>query len=442
MTSARDDDPVGQLEPQEWMAAAATQQVMAALSADGAEVRFVGGCVRDSVLKRPIKDVDIATHDPPERVMALLAQAGIKVIPTGLAHGTVTAIIDKAHFEITTLREDVETFGRHARVAFTNDWTADAARRDFTMNAMFADIQGRVYDPFGGLLDLSEGHVRFVGDAMKRIDEDVLRLLRFFRFFAHYGRPAMDGQALTACRKLAPRLAELSGERVAGELIRLLQAPDPAAVLLVMKSEGILAHVLPEAGEIARLKVLAWLESRALARPGIAPDPLRRLGCILVGDRTAILALGERLKLSAVQTARIAAIAVPKVAVDDAMTIPAARRALRWVGAGVFRDLVLVAWADRRARAAVVNSAETQRWQGLLDLADTWQPVQLPVRGADCLDLGLSRGPGIGRALALVEQWWEAEDYHPDRAACLVKLAQVIKEDHADTPPRSLHGWC
>lgn len=427
-------EPVGQLSPQPWMEAAETRAVIAALTADGAEVRFVGGCVRDSVLRRPIKDIDIATHEPPETVMALLARAGIRVIPTGLAHGTVTAVVGKAHFEITTLREDVETFGRHARVSFTDDWTADAARRDFTMNAMFADPLGRIYDPFGGLADLAAGHVRFVGDPLRRIDEDVLRLLRFFRFFAHYGRPAMDGQALTACRKLAHRLVELSGERVAGEFVRLLQAPDPAAVLLVMKSEGILAHVLAEATELGRLKVLTWLESRALVRPEIVPDPLRRLGAMLSGDAAAIAAVGERLKLSAAQSARLVSIAAPKVALTDDMTAAAARRALHRVGAATFRDLVLVAWAGQKARDGVVDSAQSRRWQGLLDLADSWRPVTLPVRGADCLDLGVPRGPAVGQALSRVERWWEDRDYGPDRDQCLDELRRVVAEGGAPPP--------
>ncbi|MBR9971242.1 CCA tRNA nucleotidyltransferase [Magnetospirillum sulfuroxidans] len=430
-------EPVGQLSPQDWMAAAETQTVIAALVADGAEVRFVGGCVRDSVLKRAIKDIDIATHDPPDRVMQLLTRAQIRVIPTGLAHGTVTAVIGPAHFEITTLREDVETFGRHARVSFTDDWTADAARRDFTMNAMFADPQGRVYDPFGGLADLAAGHVRFVGDPMIRIAEDVLRLLRFFRFFAHYGRPAMDGRALTACRKLAPRLKELSGERVAGELIRLLQAPDPAMVLLVMKSEGILSQVLPEALELSRLKMLTWLESRAMVRPGIRPDALRRLGAILVTDAAGIAVMGERLKLSAAQVARLAAIAVPKVEITLGMDDIAARRALRRVGADTFRDLVLVAWADHRSRSGLVDSHESALWQNLLDLADGWQPVELPVRGADCLELGIPPGPGIGRMLTRVEQWWEAGDYRADRAACLDYLRRVVREGDAEASPET-----
>ena len=270
--------------------------------------------------------------------------------------------------------------------------------------------------------------MRFVGDPVRRIDEDVLRLLRFFRFFAHYGRPAMDGPALAACRKLAPRLGELSGERVAGELIRLLQAPDPASVLGVMKTEGILAQLLPEAQDLTRLRVLCWLETRALARPGLGADPLRRLGAMVVADAAGVRALGERLKLSAAQTLRLSAIVVPEAAMAPDMGRAAARRALRHLGMQTVRDLILVAWAGWRAHSGKINSAQSARWQNLLDLCDSWQPVSLPVRGADCLDLGLPRGPAIGRALARVEAWWEAADYQPDRAACLERLRAVVAE--------------
>lgn len=419
-------EPLGQLSPQPWMEAAETRAVVAALTADGADVRFVGGCVRDSVLHRPIKDIDIATHDAPEKVAALLERAGIRVIPTGLAHGTVTAVVGKAHYEITTLREDVETFGRHAKVAFTDDWTADAARRDFTMNAMCADPQGRIYDPFNGLADLGAGIVRFVGDPMRRLEEDVLRLLRFFRFFAHYGRPPMEPQALAACRRMAPQLSRLSGERVAGELIRLMQAPDPAGVLLVMHGNGVLEHILPEARAFGALKVLSWLESRALVRPHVEVDGIRRLGVVLETDADGIAAIGERLKLSGQQVTRLSAIAVPQVLVGRDMDDTAARRALRRVGGDTFRDLVLTGWARERAVEGRPCAAASVQWTRLLDMADCWQPVALPVRGADVLALGVPRGPSIGALLSQVEQWWEERDYRPDRDACLDRLRQAV----------------
>lgn len=419
-------EPIGRLEPQPWMIAAETRAVIAALQAGGADVRFVGGCVRDALLKRPAKDIDIATPDPPERVMALLQRAGIHVIPTGIAHGTVTAVIGKAHYEITTLRVDAESFGRHARVEFTDDWRADASRRDFTMNALSADPEGRVYDFFDGIADLADGRVRFVGEPEKRIEEDALRLLRFFRFHAHYGRGRMGSRALEACRRMADRLDGLSGERVAGELVRLLLADDPAPVLLTMRDKGILAHILPEASEFGRLRTLAWLERRGLARPDVRPDPIRRLAALVVVDRTGALALGERLKLSGDQIRRLAAMAAPKVEVSSEMDGSAVRRALRRVGAEDFRDLVLVNWAGRRAIEGRPDSAETARYVTLLDAAQAWEPVELPVKGRDLLAMGVPHGPRIGEILAAVDAWWEDRDYRPDRESCLARLRELV----------------
>ncbi|MFP5513038.1 MAG: CCA tRNA nucleotidyltransferase, partial [Alphaproteobacteria bacterium] len=269
------------LSPQPWMTAPESRAVFAALDAGGADARFVGGCVRDAWLGRPVKDIDVATHAPPERVMELLEAAGIRVIPTGIDHGTVTALCGGKPYEITTLRRDVETDGRHARVEFTDDWMEDAARRDLTMNALSCTPDGAMFDPFGGLADLAAGRVRFVGEARRRIEEDVLRLLRFFRFHAHYGRGDPDAEALAACRELAPRLPTLSGERVRGELFRLLTAPCAAAVWRLMMGQGIMVHLLPEAMDADRLDRLIAVE-RDL---GITPDPTRRLAAVLDSDR-------------------------------------------------------------------------------------------------------------------------------------------------------------
>jgi poly(A) polymerase len=420
------DKPMGQLPPQPWMDAPETRAVVAALTAEGAEVRFVGGCVRDAVLKRPIKDIDIATHDPPQRVLALLDDAGIHAIPTGIAHGTVTAVIGREHFEITTLREDIETYGRHARVAFTDDWTADAARRDFTMNALFADPEGAIYDPFFGLMDLGAGRVRFVGDPMKRIDEDVLRLLRYFRFQAHYGRPPMDRVALAACRKMAPRLAGLSGERVSGEIIRLLQAPDPVSVLLAMHGEQVLPHVLPEARHFGRLRVLTWLESRAFVRDSVRPDAIRRLGALMATDAEGARRACGRLKLSILQTERVAAICQPGATVTVDMGEHELRRALRRLGPDTVRDLLLVAWAERRSAAGKPDHVESEAWLRLIDATDAWQPVELPVKGRDLLEMGVPHGRRIGEILAQLDRWWEEEDYRPGRDQVLARARDLI----------------
>ena len=420
------DDPVGQLSPQGWLQDSATQALLSALTADGGEVRFVGGCVRDSVLNRPVKDIDLATPYTPDKVMALLTARGIAVIPTGIEHGTVTAVIGDRHFEITTLRRDVETDGRHARVAFTHSWREDAARRDFTINTLSADGAGRIWDPFDGLADLGGRRVRFVGDAETRIEEDVLRILRFFRFNAHYGLGAPDPVGLSACRKLAHRLTELSAERVAAEILKLLAATDPAPVVTLMLAEGIFAPIIPEIEHPDRLKILVWLESRALIRPHMEPDIIRRLTSLLPADRAAAIAVGKRLHLSGAQTKRLGDIAAgwPRATPDlDAREL---RRLLHRLGPPLMRDRVLLAWADRRRIKTVLSSAQTARWVAMLDVIDHWQPVEFPIRGQDVLDLGCPPGPAVGDLLDRVEIWWEENDYQPDRAECLGRLGALL----------------
>jgi len=420
-------EPIGQLSPQSWMEAPETRAVIAALTADGAEVRFVGGCVRDAVQNRPIHDIDIATPDPPQRVLALLDDAGIRAIPTGLAHGTVTAVIGAAHFEITTLRRDVATDGRHAEVVFTDDWVADAARRDFTINALSADPAGRIFDPFNGLADLGAGRVRFVGAPLRRIEEDVLRLLRFFRFHAFYGRgAACDRAALAACRQMSPHLADLSGERVAAELLRLLGAEDPATILLVMQGEGVLAALLPEGDDITRLRQLAWLERRGLVRPDIRPDPLRRLAALLGPTPEAARAVAARLKLSGVDRDRLVAMAAPQVTVTPALDPALRRRALRRLGGALFRDLALLGWARHRIGLAHVDPADSAGWVALLDEAAAWVPVTLPLRGRDLLALGVPAGPAVGQVLARLDQWWEDNDFRPTRDECLEAARRAL----------------
>ena len=420
------DDPIGQLSPQSWLDEPATRDVYKALTAKGGEARFVGGCVRDSVLNRPVKDVDIATPYTPETVMELLATQGIKTLPTGIAHGTITALHKGHSFEITTLRRDVETDGRHARVAFTHSWREDAARRDFTINTLSADIDGRVWDFFDGLADLGGRRVRFVGDAETRIEEDILRILRFFRFNAHYGLGAPDLPGLTACRRLAPRLTELSAERIASELLRLLEAADPSPIVTIMCAESIFDPILPEVEHPDRLKILIWLESRALVRPHIAPDPLRRLASLLPPDRAAALAVGARLHLSNVQIQRLGGIAAGWSRATPDLAPQELRRLLHRLGPDLMRDRVLVSWSDERRINDISSSTETARWIAMLDFIDQWSQVTFPIRGQDALDLGCPPGPTIGTMLDEVELWWEENDYQPDRVACLDRLKSLM----------------
>ncbi|WP_342772056.1 CCA tRNA nucleotidyltransferase [Azospirillum griseum] len=406
------------LDPQPWMTAPASRAVFAALAAGGADARFVGGCVRDAWLGRPVKDIDIATHAPPDRVMALLTAAGLRAIPTGIAHGTVTALSDGQPYEITTLRRDVDSDGRHARVVFTDDWEEDAARRDLTMNALSCTADGVVHDPFGGLADLAAGRVRFVGDAMRRVTEDVLRLLRFFRFYAHYGRGAPDADALAACVALAPRLPTLSGERVRGELFRLLTTPDAAAnsaaeVWRLMIDHGVMTHLLPSATRTHRLARLARLEHDL----GIPADPTRRLAAVLDADRAESLRVAERLRLSNPERDRLAALTEPPVALPIHATEhqgTALRQALYRVGdAALYQDLVLLAATDAPGPLDLADP------RAALAVAADLPTLRLPIAGRDLLALGVERGPALGALLKRVEAWWIAGDFQADRAACL-----------------------
>ncbi len=428
--SVRPLDPTGKIAPREWMTAPATVAVIEALTADGAEARFVGGCVRDALLKRPVKDIDIATPEPPERVMALLHEAGIKAIPTGVKHGTVTVAIGEWPIEVTTLRIDIETDGRHAKVAFTDDWMADAARRDFIINTLSCTPEGDIYDFFGALDDLSQGRVRFVGNARERIEEDLLRGLRFFRFHATYGRPPADVAALAACRRLAPRFAELSGERRRNEMFRILLAPNPADTTHLMQGEKIFDFILPEAGDVGRLRMLAWLETSAIKVDSVAADPIRRLAALLDTDAGGAETVAQRLKFSTQQTKRLLATVASRRRLSPDGDGRDLRRALHRLGAEEVRDLVLLAWAGELAITPRLPRTRTQAWLGLLAAADAWTPLQFPLRGGDVIALGIEAGPRVGDLLGAVEAWWRDGDYRADHAACLEKLKTVLKDSN------------
>jgi poly(A) polymerase len=356
--------------------------------------------------------------------MELLTAAGIKALPTGIEHGTVTAVVDGAHFEITTLRLDVKTHGRRAEVAFTDDWSEDAARRDLTINALSMTEDGNVYDPFGGLDDLAAGRVRFVGDAETRIIEDVLRLLRFFRFFAYYGQPPVDPEALAAAGKLAHLLPSLSGERVWAELRRLLCAPNPAAIFQLMADRGVLGPLLPGTAWIARLAALVEVE----AMEGAATrDPLRRLAALVRLDETTAVALAERLRFSRKERTRLKGMTGVEVPMPPDAGPRQFRAAIYRLGMEPFRDVVFLVWAEARAKPH--GSALDAGFAAAMDVAAKWPRPDLPIKGEDAVRLGLAPGPGVGRALERVEAWWIDEDFRPDRAACLQRLETLIGGD-------------
>jgi poly(A) polymerase len=399
--------------PQPWMMRGPARLVYDALTAQGDEARFVGGCVRDALLGRTINDIDIATPLPPDRVTVLLEAAGLKAIPTGIEHGTVTAVAAHEPIEVTTLRRDVETFGRQAKVAFTDDWRADAGRRDLTINALSCGLDGVVHDYFSGIEDLTAQRVRFVGDAKTRMREDYLRILRFFRFHASYAIGEPDEAAMSAARSCCSQLAHLSGERLRQETLKLLRAVRGPATWAQMLEAGIVAAYLPEASNIARLHVVADREAIC----GLPVSAIRRLAALLA-DKAQALAVGTRLRLSRREQERLAGIASGPGQLLE-LHPPAVRCLIYRHGNELALDLMLVQ-APLGVRDADLRAA--------VDILVNWPAPKLPVGGQDLLALGLAPGATLGRWLALAESWWIASDFTADRAACLAWLqAQIMR---------------
>lgn len=374
----------------------------ALLAADGGGARFVGGAVRDTLLGLAVADIDIATPLKPEAVMARLNAGGVRVVPTGIAHGTVTAILPDGPIEVTTLRHDLETDGRHATVAFTANWQADAARRDFTINALYADpATGKVFDYFNGLADLEARRVRFIGDPLQRIAEDHLRILRFFRFHARFG-DTPDAAGLDACTARANDLMALSRERIAAELARLLAARGAVETVALMVARGILAPVLPEitATGAARLARVAAAEAEA----GLAPDAIRRLAALLPDDPALGGSIAARLKLSNADRKRLASALVTDVGDPQEL-------AYRLGTAGAL---------DRVLLHGETPAATARR------IADWTVPV-FPLNGGALVARGVAKGPEVARLRRIVEQRWIAEGF-PD-AARVGALADQVVED-------------
>jgi len=372
--------------------------LFAALDGESRATRIVGGAVRDALLGRDVSDADLATVFVPAEVIARAEAAGMKTVPTGIEHGTVTVIVDGKPFEVTTLRRDVETDGRHAVVRFTSDWEEDASRRDFTMNALYCDAVGDVLDPLGGVADLKAGRVRFVGKAEERIREDYLRILRFFRFFAWYGRGRPDPDALKACAKLKAGLATLSAERVWAELKRLLKAPDPARALLWMRTTEILQKVLPESWGIDAIHRLVAAERAE----GWRPDALFRLEAILPPHRARIDALAERLRLSRAEAARLYAWAdAPEP--DPATGNERLEQMLYRVGTEGVRDRLRHALARELDKHNVEAVEDLRR---LMMLAERWRAPIFPLSGKDLVAAGIEPGPAVGKRLKELEARW------------------------------------
>ena len=423
-------DPAGQsaivpsvtetLELQPWMTAPPTQAVLEALEARGGEgcARFVGGCVRNAVLGRAIDDIDIATVLTPDDAAAALEARGIRVVPTGVEHGTVTAIADHQPFEITTLRRDVSTDGRRAVVAFSTDWAEDAQRRDFRLNALYLDREGRLYDPTGeGVADARAGRIVFVGDPMVRIREDYLRILRFFRFYAWFGRGEPDAAAVDACRALKGMLSARSAERTQKEMLKLLAASDPRPALKLMAGAGVLAAVLPDVKDLGRLEGLVQIDL------GLGEaDAELRLAALIPQDRRTAEQLSERLRLSNAQRERLVAAVGSEPPIVSWMSPRQLRRAVYRLGQRTFFDRLKLAWAGSKDRKAAAG-----QWAGLVKLARGWTPPVFPVNGEDAKAAGVAEGPLIGQVLREVEDWWIDEDFPEGRDLVLERLKAVAR---------------
>ena len=388
-----------------WLHEGPVARLLALLDRDGEEARVVGGAVRNALLARPVAEIDIATTALPAEVMRRATAAGARAVPTGIDHGTVTVIIDHHPVEVTTLRQDVETFGRKARVAFGRDWRADAERRDFTINALSAAADGQVYDYVGGLADIAAHRVRFIGDAHKRIEEDYLRILRFFRFHAYFGEAAPDAAGLHACIKARAGLDMLSRERVRMEVLKLLLAPHAAPTLAVMTEAGLLGGVLGGVPQLASFENVAKIEAAC----GMTPDAVRRLGALGVLVEEDAERLAQRLRLANAETARLIALEA-WWRVTPAAGEQAARMLLYRLGPQSFADRVLIAWARSPAGAA------DSEWRELAGLPQRWTAPVFPLKAADFIRRGIAQGPALGTGMRSAESAWIAADFPLDRA--------------------------
>jgi poly(A) polymerase len=395
-----------QLGDAAWLKDDAVVRLLALLDRGGEEARVVGGAVRNDLMRLPVGEIDIATTAVPQEVIRRAEAAGLKARPTGVEHGTVTVVVDGRPFEVTTLRIDIETYGRKAKVVFGRDWATDAARRDFTINALSVSADGKIYDYVGGLADIAARKVRFIGEPEKRIVEDYLRILRFFRFHAHYGEGAPDAAGLLACIRARGGLETLSRERVRMELSKLLIGPHPAATLAVMAECGILGMVLGGVPYLASFENVV----KAEAAIGAVPDGTRRLGALGVHVMEDAERLSQRLRLSNAEVERLLRLEY-WWRVTPAAGEHASRTLLYLLGPVSFTDRVLVAWARSNAGAA------DKSWHDLATLPQHWTAPLFPLKAADFFSRGVPKGPAMGAALRAAEQAWIDADFPSDRAA-------------------------
>jgi poly(A) polymerase len=407
-----------------WLKSGPTARVLQLLDGNGEQARVVGGAVRNALLKIPTGDIDIATTALPAEVIRRAKAAGIKSVPTGIEHGTVTLVVDGQPFEVTTLREDTETFGRKARVAFGRDWVRDAERRDFTINGLSVDADGVVHDHVGGLDDIFAKRVRFIGDPNQRITEDYLRILRFFRIHAAYGAGEPDRAGYLACIAARAGLASLSAERVRMEMLKLMVAQGAASAITAMADGGLL---LPIFGGIAYTGPFgAMISAEHLL--GLKPDPVRRLGALAVAVTEDAKRVAMRLRLTNAETKALDSMGHRWWRLAG-MDEPTARRRLYRLGADRYRDRLMLAWA--RAE----GDTDSAHWRELATLPERWSAPKFPLKAADFIARGVAEGPVLGRVLALAEDAWLAADFPLDEAALKAIADQTVTRFTRDDRP-------
>jgi poly(A) polymerase len=403
------------LDDAPWLRSGPTARVLELLNGHGEEARVVGGAVRNALLKIPIGDIDIATTALPTEVVRRAKAAGIKSVPTGIEHGTVTLVADAQPFEVTTLRRDTETFGRKAKVAFGRDWVADAQRRDFTINGLSVDADGVVHDHVGGLDDIAARRVRFIGDPNQRIAEDYLRILRFFRFHAAHGAGEPDRAGYLACIGGRAGLATLSAERMRMEMLKLMIAEGAIGAVTAMEDGGLL---LPIFGGVAYIGPFAAMVS-VERQLGLPPNAVRRLGALAVAVTEDAKRLATRLRLTNAETRTLDSMGHRwwRLAGMDEAT---ARRRLYRLGEERYRDRLMLAWA--RAGA----DADTASWRALAALPERWRAPKFPLKAADFIARGIAEGPGLGQVLALAEDAWLAADFPLAKSALQAIADQTV----------------
>lgn len=394
-----------------WLEDGPVARLFEMLDCDGEEARAVGGAVRDALIGRPVGEIDIATTALPEEVVRRAARANIRSVPTGIDHGTVTLIVGGHPFEVTTLREDVETFGRKAKVAFGRNWRHDAQRRDFTINALSASRDGKIHDYVGGLADLEARRIRFIGDAATRIAEDYLRIMRFFRFHAAFGEGPPDAIALAACIAAREGLDTLSRERVRMELLKLLSARRAPQAASVMADAGLLTPILGGVPLVSSLARMAEIE-RGL---DLAPDALRRLGALAVFVTEDAERLFERLRLSKAEHQRLVLMSAGWWRIGRAMQTRQSRALVYRLGASGYVDRTLLAWSRSQ------DAADDASWQALARFPQAWKPARFPLAAADLVAQGVVKGPALGAALRRAEEAWIAADFPADES----EIAQI-----------------